>query len=145
MRKVLRQKRFDVRFDTDFRGVIEHCASAYRPGQDGTWITPDMVEAYTELHRLGYAHSAESFLDGKLVGGCYGIHIGAVFFGESMFAEAANASKAAFLTLAQAIFEEGIKLIDSQVYTPHVKSLGGVEIPRKTYLSLLRSLLSASS
>lgn len=146
MKKVLKRKTFEVRFDTDFRGVITNCAAVYRPGQGGTWITEDMIAAYIEMYQLGYAHSAESYVDGELAGGCYGILLsvpdgGSVFFGESMFAKVSNASKAAFLTLARSLFADGVRFIDSQVYTPHVESLGGVNISRHKYLALLRDTL----
>ncbi|MDR0556451.1 MAG: leucyl/phenylalanyl-tRNA--protein transferase [Treponema sp.] len=144
MRKVLKKKQFDVRFDRDFAGVIKNCASVCRPGQDGTWITADMIDAYIKLHELGFAHSAESYADGELAGGCYGIWLDNVFFGESMFARVSNASKAAFLTLAQFIFERGAAFIDSQTHTKHVESLGGREISRGDYLSLLRATLAQS-
>ncbi|MDR1220577.1 MAG: leucyl/phenylalanyl-tRNA--protein transferase [Treponema sp.] len=144
MKKVLKKKQFDVYFDKDFAGVIKNCASARRPGQDGTWITSDMIDAYITLHELGFAHSAESYAHGELAGGCYGVWLGGVFFGESMFAAVSNASKAAFLTLAQFLFERGAAFIDSQVHTNHVESLGGREISRADYLELLRATLAQS-
>jgi leucyl/phenylalanyl-tRNA--protein transferase len=144
MRRLLRGGGFELSFDTEFAGVIRGCAEADRPGQDGTWITEDIIAAYTELHRLGYVHSAESRLDGKLVGGCYGVHIGRVFCGESMFAAVSNASKAAFLSLAKYLFEEkGAAFIDCQVPTDHLRSLGGREIRRHDFLRLLRETLLA--
>ncbi|MDR2247295.1 MAG: leucyl/phenylalanyl-tRNA--protein transferase [Treponema sp.] len=145
MKKLLRRGAFTVTFDRDFPAVITACASVERPGQDGTWITPDIIAAYTELHRLGWAHSAESRLDGELAGGCYGVRIGRVFFGESMFSRRPNASKAAFLTLAQALFAEGIAFIDCQVPTAHLCSLGGETINRADFLRLLRETLTADA
>jgi len=145
MRRVFRSGRFELSVDRDFRAVIEACAARERPGQNGTWITRDMIEAYVRLHALGWAHSAEARLDGVLVGGCYGISIGDAFFGESMFSRADDASKAAFLALALLLREDGIALIDSQVRTDHVASLGGREIPRDDYLERLRSALGARS
>lgn len=142
MGKVLKKRLFTVRFDTDFEGVILGCASVPRPGQDGTWISEDIISAYTTLHRLGWAHSAETYLDGRLVGGCYGIRLGNVFCGESMFAHYPNASKAAFLTLAQHLFADGLEFIDCQVPTPHLKSLGGQELDRVSFLRLLKKALS---
>jgi leucyl/phenylalanyl-tRNA--protein transferase len=144
MRKVLRRGDFTVRFDHDFRAVISSCAEIGRPGQPGTWITGDMIEAYTELYRGGYAHSAESYDEqGALVGGCYGIRLtgdaGGVFFGESMFAKRANASKAAFLTLARALFADGVVCIDCQVPSDHLRTLGAEEIRRRDFLALLRA------
>jgi leucyl/phenylalanyl-tRNA--protein transferase len=138
MEKVLRQGIFTIRFDTSFREVMEGCATIERSGQDGTWITTDMLDAYCELHRLGFAHSAEAFFEGKLAGGCYGLLLGKVFFGESMFARVSNASKAAFLTLARLLFANGLAFIDCQVPTNHLRSLGGVEVPRRDFLDLLR-------
>jgi leucyl/phenylalanyl-tRNA--protein transferase len=122
-------------------GVIQNCSEIERPGQGGTWITGDIISGYVKLHKLGWAHSAEAYLDGKLAGGCYGVRLGKVFFGESMFSRISNASKAAFLTLAQGLFADGVRLIDSQVHTDHLESLGGVEISRTAYLDLLREFM----
>jgi leucyl/phenylalanyl-tRNA---protein transferase len=153
MRKVLRRfarlnggapaggPRFELSLDRDFPAVIRACALSPRPGQDGTWITEDMVEAYVELHRLGYAHSAEARLDGELVGGLYGVSLGAVFFGESMFSRVPDASKAAFIPLVWRLGAEGFTLVDSQVYTAHLAGLGAREIPRIEYLRLLADRL----
>ncbi len=142
MRKVLRKGKFELAVDRDFRSVIENCSRSPRPGQNGTWITSDMVDAYVELHRLGYAHSAEARQGGELVGGCYGVSLGGIFFGESMFAKADNASKAAFIALVWRLVDEGIALVDSQVRTDHVESLGGKDIPRTEYLKLLAKNLT---
>jgi leucyl/phenylalanyl-tRNA--protein transferase len=141
MKKVLRQKKFEVKFDTNFLGVMQNCAAKERPGQDGTWISNDMINAYTKMHELGWAHSAESYLDGKLAGGCYGMRLGNAFFGESMFSLCPNASKAAFLTLAQILFDDEILFIDSQVHTDYLETLGAINIPRKNYLELLNLAL----
>ncbi len=138
MEKILRQNVFTVTIDRDFSGVIASCSQAKRTGQNGTWITSDIIEAYTELHRLGWAHSAEAYLDGELLGGCYGILMGKVFFGESMFSLKPNASKAAFITFARMLFEKGIRLIDCQQHTSHLEGLGGEDIGRKEFLALLR-------
>jgi leucyl/phenylalanyl-tRNA--protein transferase len=138
MRKILNKKRFEISFDRDFKAVISACAAKYRPGQDGTWITGDMIAAYTELHRLGKAHSAEAWFEGALAGGCYGVRLGRVFFGESMFAYKPNASKAAFLSLAESLFADGVAFIDCQVYSDHLASLGGVELSRKDFLRMLK-------
>jgi len=140
MQKILRQRIFTIKFNQDFSGVITSCSQAKRPGQGGTWITPDMIKAYTELHRLGWAHSAEAYLDGQLAGGCYGILIGRFFFGESMFSLRPNASKAAFLTLARMLFENGVRLIDCQQHTSHLESLGAVDISRIEFLTLLKKI-----
>jgi leucyl/phenylalanyl-tRNA--protein transferase len=141
MKKILRRGDFELSFDRDFPGVITGCAHASRPGQDGTWISSDIISGYTELHRLGYIRSAESRKDGRLVGGCYGVDLGKVFCGESMFAAVSNASKAAFLSLAVHLFERGVAFIDCQVPTEHLRSLGGVGISRRNFLQLLRKTL----
>jgi leucyl/phenylalanyl-tRNA--protein transferase len=142
MRKILRREEYEISFDRNFAAVIKGCADVERPGQNGTWITTDIIEAYTELHRLGWAHSAEAWRDGELAGGCYGIRLGAVFFGESMFAKKPNASKAAFLTLARFLFADGAAFIDCQVPTDHLRSLGGEEISRGDFLALLKTTLA---
>ena len=141
MQKVLKRGEFEIAFDRDFPAVIRACAEIYREGQEGTWITEDIVAAYTELHRLGWAHSAESYADGELAGGCYGIRLGNVFFGESMFARRSNAYKAAFLTLACTLFADGLALIDCQVPTAHLASLGAETMGRRGFLVLLERLL----
>lgn len=141
MKKILRQKKFEIKFDENFLEVICNCAAKERPNQDGTWITKDMIAAYENMHHLGWAHSAESYIDGKLAGGCYGMRLGNAFFGESMFSLVPNASKAAFLTLAQILFQDEIDFIDSQVHTDYVESLGATEIPRKEYLPRLNKAL----
>jgi leucyl/phenylalanyl-tRNA--protein transferase len=104
MRKVFKKGEFEIAVDRDFAGLIRACAETERPGQGGTWITEDIIAAYVEMHRLGFAHSAEAYSDGKLSGGCYGVLLGKAFFGESMFSRKRNASKAAFLSLAQFLF-----------------------------------------
>jgi leucyl/phenylalanyl-tRNA--protein transferase len=147
MEKVFRRGAFSFALDRDFAGVIRGCGEVYRPGQNGlqsagTWITGDIIAAYRELHRLGWAHSAESYLGGKLAGGCYGVRLGNAFIGESMFARQPNASKAAFLRLAKILFADGVSFIDCQVHTNHLESLGGEEISRKEYLRLLKKALA---
>ncbi|MDR2793775.1 MAG: leucyl/phenylalanyl-tRNA--protein transferase [Treponema sp.] len=144
MRKVFKKKQFEVHFDRDFAGVIKNCAYIPRPWQAGTWLTDEMIDAYITLHKLGFAHSAESYIAGELVGGCYGVKLGRVFSGESMFTKVSNASKAAFLTLARFLFDQGVLFIDSQVYTPYIESLGGQNMKRSDYLILLRTTLSLS-
>ena len=141
MRRVLRKGSFSITFDRAFAEVIKQCAAKYRPGQEGTWITPGMRNAYNELHRLGIAHSAEAWEGDRLVGGLYGLSLGGMFFGESMFTHVPNASKAAFITLTRAMVSRGICLIDSQVYTSHLETLGAREIPRAEYLLELQELL----
>lgn len=133
----------ELSLDRDFPAVIRACSAAPRPGQRGTWITEDMIEAYIELHELGYAHSAEARLGGVLVGGLYGVSLGSVFFGESMFSLVPDASKAAFIPLVLRLREEGFTLVDSQVYTDHLAGLGAEEIPREEYLRLLAAALAA--
>ncbi len=139
--KTIRQGRFHVSLDTDFAAVITACASVPRPGQDGTWITPGMIEAYGELHRRGVAHSVEAWREGTLVGGLYGISLGAAFFGESMFARARDASKVAFVTLVEQLRRWRIRLVDCQVYTPHLESFGAREWPRRAFLDALHQAL----
>ena len=143
MKKVLRQKKFTITLDTDFPAVIRACSRKDRPGHDGTWISCDMISAYTELHRLGWAHSAEAYIDGELSGGLYGVRLGGIFFGESMFSLKPNASKAAFITLAQLLFQDGVRVIDCQQHTRHMESMGGVDMDRKEFLALLNEALSA--
>jgi leucyl/phenylalanyl-tRNA--protein transferase len=138
MNKVFKQSKFDITFDKDFYGVIMGCAQTKRKGQDETWVTDDIIKAYTELHRLGWAHSAEAWQDGVLAGGCYGILMGRIFCGESMFAQKKNASKAAFIALAEVLFAHGVAFIDCQVPNSHLISLGGEAISRNDYLALLQ-------
>ncbi|RYD79693.1 MAG: leucyl/phenylalanyl-tRNA--protein transferase, partial [Sphingobacteriales bacterium] len=113
----------------------------YRQGQDGTWITEEMKEAYTILHRQGFAHSAEAWLNNELVGGLYGIRLGNVFFGESMFSHTSNASKFAFINYVQQLKKENVKLIDCQLHTNHLESLGAKMINRKHFIELLYQLI----
>jgi leucyl/phenylalanyl-tRNA---protein transferase len=148
LRKFLRKGRFELSLDKAFRAVISSCSRTRRPRQDGTWITDEMVEAYCDLHELGYAHSVEVWAkapdgDKALVGGLYGVSLGRVFFGESMFSLEDNASKSGFIPLAWRLREEGFLLIDSQVHTDYVESLGGREIPRDEYLGRLAMALAA--
>lgn len=132
--RVLRKERFQVTFNTRFRQVITACAHATRPTGEGTWITAEMEDAYCCLNDLGYAHSVETWLDGKLVGGLYGIALGRCFFGESMFTETSNASKVAFVTLVKRLEALNFEIIDCQVHTQHLVSLGAREIPRKMFI-----------
>ena len=141
MKKVLKKKEFKITLDEDFSGVIRACSEIDRPGQGGTWITCDMINAYTELHRLGWAHSAETWFEGELVGGCYGIRLGNIFFGESMFFRKPNASKTAFLTLAHFLFDDQVRFIDCQQPTAYLQSLGAMEITRLEFISKLRETL----
>ena len=135
---------YEIRFDTAFEQVMRRCGEVERPGQDGTWISEDMVEGYCALHRAGDAHSVEAWLDGRLVGGAYGVTQGRIFCGESMFSLEPNASKVAFTTLARALFEAGYQLIDCQIYTDHSASFGAVEIPREAFELRLRVALGGA-
>jgi leucyl/phenylalanyl-tRNA---protein transferase len=137
MRQILRRNIFSITYDRAFRQVISSCAGSPRRHERGTWITPEMIDAYCALHEAGYAHSAEAWQNETLVGGLYGVSLGSVFFGESMFTLVSNASKAAFITLAGDLSRHGFTLIDSQVHNDHMESLGGIEIPRQRYLDLL--------
>jgi len=137
--KVLRQGRFELRWDTAFPQVVKACAKAPRPGQEGTWITPAMQRAYGELHRLGLAHSVEAWREGRLVGGLYGVALGGAFFGESMFATEPDASKACFATLGAQLADWGFSLLDCQVENAHTTSLGATAIPRAAFLARLEA------
>ena len=134
--KTLRQQRFSVTFDQAFDQVIEACA-APRPGQAGTWITPEMQTAYIEMHRLGHAHSVECWQQDRLVGGLYGLAMGRVFFGESMFSHTTDASKVGFVTLVRQLERWDYRLIDCQVHTGHLERLGARMIPRREFTRLL--------
>lgn len=143
MRALLKKDAFDFRVDTAFGSVIHACRHTPREGQDDTWITGEIVEGYTALHHLGHAHSAEAWLDGKLVGGLYGVLLGKVFFGESMFSLASNASKFAFIRWVELLREKDVRIIDCQVPTEHLASLGAREIPRAEFLGILGESLGA--
>lgn len=140
LRKTLRGGRFEVRFDSNFAAVIAGCAETPRPGQDGTWISPDMMAAYIRLHELGWAHSVETYSEGNLVGGLYGLAIGQMFYGESMFSRCSDASKIAFAHLVRYLVTHQFAMIDCQMRTEHLASLGGREIPRPSFLARLRAL-----
>lgn len=143
----LRKKipQFEVRFDTAFSEVIRECSIAPRTGQSGSWIVPEMIEAYEELHALGYAHSVEAYQEGILVGGLYGVNVGGVFCGESMFAKVSDASKVAFAVLVNRLREWGYDFIDCQVPTNHLKSLGAKEVSRKIFLQRLSKASAVST
>jgi len=138
--KVLRNRPYEVRFDTAFDAVVAACAEP-RSGQNGTWITDDVREAYGHLHRLGHAHSAETWIDGELAGGLYGVSLGGVFFGESMFMRESDASKIAFVHLVRWMSARGCLLVDCQMHTGHLASLGAREIPRAAFLQHLSELV----
>lgn len=136
--KLLRRETFSVTFDRAFREVITSCAQVRQSGGEGTWITGEMLEAYCRLHEMGFAHSVECWQGEGLAGGLYGVCLGRCFFGESMFHRAANASKVAFASLAHRLEAQGFELIDCQLPTLHLKSLGAGEIPREEFLRRLR-------
>jgi leucyl/phenylalanyl-tRNA--protein transferase len=136
----LRREAFDFRVDTAFPEVIASCKTISRRGQESTWITDEVREAYTRLYQAGHAHSAEAWLNGELVGGLYGIRMGKVFFGESMFSKASNASKYAFISYVRQLRAEGVQLIDCQVYTEHLESLGARMISREEFIRELGEL-----
>lgn len=140
--RILRQERFQVTFNTRFREVIDACAQSPRPTGEGTWITLEMADAYCRLNDLGYAHSVEAWEKGRLVGGLYGIALGRCFFGESMFTKASNASKVAFVTLVKRLEALDFELIDCQVQTQHLMSLGAREIPRKDFIKRIQAGVS---
>ncbi|MFA5824646.1 MAG: leucyl/phenylalanyl-tRNA--protein transferase, partial [Gallionellaceae bacterium] len=139
LHKTLRKGDYEVRTDTAFEQVMRACA-APREGQDGTWILEEMIAAYCELHRMGYAHSVETWMDGELVGGLYGMAIGAMFYGESMFCHKTDASKIALAYLARELEHQGFGMIDCQMNTPHLASLGAREIPRDEFIERLQLL-----
>ncbi|MFZ5813087.1 MAG: leucyl/phenylalanyl-tRNA--protein transferase [Thermodesulfobacteriota bacterium] len=141
LERMLRQNRFDIGFDMDFPAVIRACAGVRRPGQRGTWITQAMTRAYIDLHRAGFAHSVEARLDGRLVGGVYGVALGRAFFGESMFHLEPDASKAAFVVLVRRLEALGFHFIDCQQTTAHLARFGSREVPRAEFLSLLSRAL----
>jgi len=132
-----RMKHFEIRYDTVFTQVIQACGKIPREGQDGSWIIPAVIEAYGVLNDMGYAHSIEAWQDEELVGGLYGVVIGKMFFGESMFAKVSDASKVAFAALIQRLKDDGFNIIDCQIPSPHLKSLGAREISREEFMNIL--------
>jgi leucyl/phenylalanyl-tRNA---protein transferase len=141
LRRAMAKGTYAIRFDSAFEQVIRACKATPRAGQDGTWITDDMERAYVRLHRLGYAHSVEAWQGEDLVGGLYGVSVGRIFFGESMFSWQPNASKVALVTLAHRVAEWGFRIIDAQVSTPNTLALGAEEWPRPQFLEELRGAL----
>jgi leucyl/phenylalanyl-tRNA--protein transferase len=137
LRPLLNKNYFEIRIDYDFEGVMRGCAIA-RNDSDDTWISEEIIEAYTGLNRIGLAHSVEAYLDDKLVGGLYGVSIGAAFFGESMFYTQPNASKVAFHYLIHTLRQQGYELLDTQFINDNVRRFGAIEIPKANYLNLLR-------
>jgi len=140
-RRVLRNRPYEVRFDHDFEAVIRGCSEMPRPGQKGTWLVEEMIDAYCRLHEMGWAHSVEVIQDGELAGGLYGIGMGAAFFGESMFSRRPDASKIALKALSDVLREKGYDLIDCQVTTDHLRRLGAREVPRDSFLDELEAAL----
>ncbi len=143
--RIIRSNRFKVTFDTLFDQVIRRCASAARPGQDGTWISQEFIDAYIALHQKGFAHSVEVCYQDELVGGLYGVSLGAAFFGESMFYSASNASKVAFHALVERCRQSGFSFIDCQMETSHLLRLGAKLLLRKTYLEMLEDAMRKST
>ena len=138
MRNILNRNSFSVTFNQNFRDVISHCQKVKRDGQNGTWITNEMIEAYCKLNELGIAKSVEVWQNEQLVGGLYGIDLGTIFCGESMFSLVSNASKVAFIALVEQLKEKNYKLLDCQVYNPHLESLGCREIKRNEFMRILK-------
>lgn len=142
LKKSIRRGHFEVRMDTAFREVLKGCASP-RDEEGGTWLTPEMQQSYHRLHQQGYGHSVETWMNGELVGGLYGLCIGTMFFGESMFARVPDASKVALLALGKYAQLKGIPVIDCQTTTPHLVSMGAVEVPRQQFFEHLDRAMSA--
>ena len=139
VRQIYRNRHFEIRINQGFEEVIRACA---RPGQKGSWISEEIIEAYTELHRMGLAHSVESYKRGTLVGGLYGVALGGAFFGESMFHKKTNASKIAMVALVERMRDRGFALLDVQFLTPHLQRLGATEIPHVEYVARLERALT---
>jgi leucyl/phenylalanyl-tRNA--protein transferase len=142
MRTIINNGQFEFTIDKSFDEVINNCSNVIRKDQPGTWLSPDLIKAYTHLHTQGYAHSAEAWHKGELVGGLYGVLIGKIFFGESMFSKKNNASKFAFIKYVNHLQKKGVELIDCQVYTPHLESLGARMISKSDFTGLLRVLIN---
>lgn len=137
-RNLLNRNLFTIKYDTAFEEVINACQKIPRPGQEGTWLNDEMKQVYIQLHKIGIAHSVECWQDDELVGGLYGLTIGKIFCGESMFSRVSNASRIAFIHLARKLEKEKFLLIDCQVYNDYLASLGAYEIPRKEFLEIVR-------
>ncbi|MCK3685667.1 leucyl/phenylalanyl-tRNA--protein transferase [Maribellus sp. YY47] len=145
LRQVFNKGTFELRVDTAFREVITSCSKIKRSHEDETWITSDIIEAYVKLHELGYAHSFESYFEGKLAGGLYGLSLGNCFFGESMFFSKADASKVAFYHLVQFALKHRFAFIDAQQPTDHLASMGAKPIPRKDFLEMLETAIQETT
>jgi leucyl/phenylalanyl-tRNA--protein transferase len=141
MKSILKKNVFEFHINRSFPEVIQHCKETKREGQDGTWINNEVESAYNSLHQMGYAHSAEAWKDGKLVGGLYGVRLGKVFFGESMFSKETNASKFAFVKYVEQLKSEGVVLIDCQIHTAHLESLGAKMIMRQQFIQLIKHII----
>ncbi len=141
LRPVLNKSYFEIKIDNDFEAVMRGCASP-RQGDEATWISDEIIKAYTELHRLGFAHSVETYFENRLVGGLYGVTIGAAFFGESMFHSVSNASKVAFHYLIEILKRQGFELLDTQFINDNVRRFGAVEIPKSEYIRLLKRAIA---
>lgn len=139
MRNILNRNIFKITFDQNFREVISNCSAIKRNGQNGTWISSEMIEAYCKLHELGFAKSVEVWLEDVLVGGLYGIDLGDVFCGESMFSKVSNASKVAFSSLVNKLKDDNYKLLDCQVHNDHLESLGAREITRDDFMAIIKN------
>jgi leucyl/phenylalanyl-tRNA--protein transferase len=139
---LIKKNIFEIKYNTSFVQVMIECAKAPRKEQDGTWIHPDMIETYSQLHTQGFAHSFEAWIDNELVGGGYGIIVGDIFCGESMFSIVSGASKVAFTKLVQRLKRNNFSLIDSQIHTPYLESFGSKHISRDEYLKLVKEALS---
>ena len=137
--RVVRSARFTVRIDAGFENVMRACATRR---DDGTWINEEILESYVTLHRLGLAHSVETWQEDKLVGGLYGVHLGGAFFGESMFHHVTDASKVALVALVDRLNRKAFRLLDIQWVTPHLKQFGAINVPRRTYLKVLAEALA---
>lgn len=145
LKKTIKKQAFEIKFNTNFEAVIRACSQTPRDGQPGTWITEEMIEAYCNLHQAGFAISAEAWQKGTLVGGCYGIQIGHMFYGESMFHHVTDASKVAFVHLVEHLKNAGVGLIDCQMKTAHLASFGAQEIARTEFIAKLAALTNTAS
>jgi leucyl/phenylalanyl-tRNA---protein transferase len=141
LNKTIKKNIFEIKFDTNFTQVMIECANAYRKDQAGTWIGPEMIESYSKIHSLGFAHSFEAYYNKELVGGGYGIALGNIFCGESMFAKKSDASKVAFAALVNRLKQNGFKYIDSQIHTSHLEKFGAKNITKNKYLELVQKSL----